>query len=91
MKHTEQDLERRCLAYARQHGCVCWKNEKNGCKGIPDDSVLLPSGRLMLVEFKRPDGGGVVSRWQREWMDRFPQIVVIVDDYEKFKTLIDSV
>lgn len=90
MRHTEQDLEKRCLAYARKRGCVCWKNEKNGCKGIPDDSILTMSGRFLLIEFKRPDGGGVLSAWQKDWLNTFPDIVHVIDNYQSFKELIDA-
>ena len=54
MKHIETEIERACRAYARERGWVCWKNEKNGNKGIPDDTFLSPDGmRFLLIEFKK--------------------------------------
>lgn len=88
MEHAERDFEKRCIAMARKEGWSCWKNEKNGNKGIPDFSLLHPDGRFLLVEFKRPDGGGRLSPMQQVWIDRFPDVVKVIDSLEDFKAAI---
>lgn len=88
MRHTERELERECVKMARAAGWVCWKNEKNGLKGIPDYSMLRGDGRFMLVEFKRPDGCGRLSDEQRTWLDRFPSVVKVVASTEEMTKLI---
>ena len=55
MKQIESELEKACVKFARSNGWDCWKNEKNGNKGIPDYS-LLKSGVFLLVEFKTESG-----------------------------------
>lgn len=90
MKHEELDLEKRCRAWARANGWVAWKNEKNGCKGIPDDSFLSPDGsRFLLVEFKK-DKHQRLRPEQEVWRTRFPHIIFIIYDFEDFKRLIDQ-
>lgn len=84
MNAPERDFERRCIAEARRQGWACWKNEGNGNKGIPDYSLLNPDGRFLLVEFKRPDGKGRVSKEQETWRRRFPEVVHVIDSYEGF-------
>ena len=82
MKHPEREFEQRCVAEARRQGWTCWKNEHNGLKGIPDYSMLHPDGRFILVEFKRPDGKGRASPLQLVWLERFPNTVKMVDDWD---------
>lgn len=90
MKHPEHDFEQHCVAIARAAGWVCWKNEKNGLKGIPDYSMLHPDGRFLLVEFKRPDGGGRLSSAQKTWLERFPKTAYVVDDEKYFVELLEK-
>ena len=88
--HPERDFERRCVAEARRRGWVCWKNENNGLKGIPDYSMLHPDGRFLLVEFKRPDGKGRLSPEQRTWLKRFPVTCHVIASYEEFCALLGA-
>lgn len=90
MKHEELDFERRCRAYARQQGWVAWKNEKNGHKGIPDDSFLSADGsRFLLVEFKK-DTRQKARPEQELWLRKFPRTAYLIGDFETFKNLIDN-
>ncbi len=89
MKQEERNLERKCIAYARQHGWDCWKNEKNGNTGIPDYSLLSPDGRFVMVEFKR-DAKAHVRPEQRIWAQRHPDVVFFCHDFESFTKIIES-
>lgn len=44
-------------------GGLAFKFKPFGIIGVPDRIVLLPGGRLIFVELKRPVGG-VVKPWQ---------------------------
>ena len=90
MNHPEREFEQRCVDEARRHGWTCWKNEHNGLKGIPDYSMLHPDGRFCLVEFKRPDGKGRASPLQRVWLERFPNTVKIVDNWDTFLAVLEK-
>ena len=61
----ERKLEIDCCTYARKKGIIAVKLEKNSHKGIPDYMFIAEGGATMFVEFKRPDGKGVVSDEQR--------------------------
>lgn len=90
MRKIELELEKRCRAYARAKGWACWKNEKNGNKGIPDDSFLSPSGdTFMLVEFKS-SATAKVRPEQAVWHTKYPNVVVLVYDFNTFAKLIDK-
>jgi hypothetical protein len=50
-------------------GGLCIKLSPVGYVGIPDRLVLLPGGRVMFVEVKKPKGG-LVAKAQVWWRDR---------------------
>lgn len=90
MKHDELQLERQCRSHARACGWTCWKNEKNGCKGIPDDSFLSPDGsRFLLVEFKK-DARQRLRPEQALWLKRYPNVAFRIDTFEAFEKLLNQ-
>lgn len=60
---SERRLQKKCLQYARDRGCFARKTETPGHAGFPD-SVIHYSGRTLYVEFKNPNGKGVLSPLQ---------------------------
>lgn len=58
-KSIESYLCRQIIAL----GGLCWKMNVINVRGVPDRLCLLPGGRLIFVEVKRPKGG-VLSQWQ---------------------------
>lgn len=84
----EKELEQQCVLYARAHGWDAWKNENNGNKGIPDHS-LLKRDVFLMVEFKRPDGGGRISKEQLLWKNRHPHTVHFCNSLDNFKEILD--
>ena len=88
MQHIESSIERECRAFARSMGWVAWKNEKNGNKGIPDDTFLSPDGkRFLLVEFKKNDKAYIRPE-QLTWQQRYPAIVFFVSSLDQFKKIL---
>lgn len=87
MKQEERTLEVECCKLARLNGWASWKNEKNGNKGIPDDSFLHPDGRFFLVEFKK-NAREKLRPEQVVWAQRFPSVVFRVDSLETFRELL---
>lgn len=83
MKQDELQLERRCRAYARRHGWVCCKLEKNGNKGIPDDLFISPDQRCVLVEFKKDEQQRPRPE-QTLWLRRFSKIAHLVGSFSQF-------
>lgn len=85
----EKEIEKACIAYARRRGWDCWKNENNGNKGIPDYSLLSPSGRFVMVEFKRSTTAHVRPE-QKTWEARHPDIVYFCHDLETFIKILEK-
>jgi hypothetical protein len=57
----------------RGAGGMCIKLNPASYVGIPDRLVLLPGGRMVFVEVKKPRGG-VVGRLQYVWRDRLAEM-----------------
>lgn len=87
--NEERQLEIHCCEYARKKKWACWKNEKNGNKGIPDYSFLSQQGRFILVEFKK-NKAQKPRKEQVTWMDRFPSVVFLIGSFDDFVKLIDE-
>ena len=66
---TERDVERALRLMVERCGGLCLKWICPGWSGVPDRILLLPGGRAMFVEVKRPTGGRL-SGLQRWWLDR---------------------
>lgn len=87
MKRHEYELEKRCKDYARRQGWVIWKNVPDGCKGVPDTSLLSPDGRFIMVEFKR-DAHANIRPEQVFWQNKFPDKIYFISSYDDFTALI---
>ena len=63
----EKEIEAKLRDMVKQTGGLCLKWVCPGWAGVPDRIVLLPSGRVIFVELKRPKGGQVSKRqmWWR--------------------------
>ena len=62
----EKDIERKLREMVEKHGGQCLKWVCPGRAGVPDRIVLLPGGRIVFIELKRPKGGKL-SRLQEYW------------------------
>ena len=69
MIERERDIERRLRETVEKSGGVCLKWVCPGWSGVPDRIILLPGGRVIFAETKRPQGGKV-SKLQKWWLGR---------------------
>lgn len=67
MTRSERSIEAAFVRWCRSQGWLCLKLTYHE-RGWPDRAVLIPGGRLVLLEFKRP--GGRRSPHQRLWLER---------------------
>lgn len=95
MTELERDIERKLRTVVESHGGLCLKWVCPGWSGVPDRIVLLPGGRALFVELKRPKGGKV-SKLQMWWAKRLHQlgfnhwIIWDADDLMRFEELIEG-
>lgn len=68
MTTLEKEIEEKLRKMVEGHGGRCLKWVCPGWGGVPDRIVLLPGGRVMFVETKRPKGG-IYSALQDKWRD----------------------
>lgn len=62
----EKEIESKLRKAVEQQGGRCLKWICPGWSGVPDRIVLLPGGRIVFVETKRPKGGKL-SPMQKKW------------------------
>ena len=68
MTQLEKDVEQKLRKTVEKHGGLCLKWVCPGWSGVPDRIILLPGGKVMFVETKRPKGGRY-SALQDKWRD----------------------
>lgn len=66
MTPLEKDIETKLRKMVERHGGRCLKWVCPGWAGVPDRICLLPGGRIIFVETKRPKGG-VLAKRQEKW------------------------
>ncbi len=69
MTPLEKDIERKLVDRVKRHNGLCLKWICPGWSGVPDRIVLLPGGKIIFVELKRPKGGKL-SELQKWWADK---------------------
>jgi hypothetical protein len=60
--YLENRVEDKLAKGVKAFGGLAFKFKPFGIIGVPDRIVLLPGGRLIFVELKKPDG--TVKPWQ---------------------------
>ena len=69
MTQLEKEIEKKLRNTVAKFGGQCLKWVCPGWSGVPDRIILLPGGRVIFAELKRPKGG-VVSPMQTYWRRR---------------------
>ena len=88
---VESEVESRLTKLVRDVlGCECVKFIPDYKRGYPDRQILLPGGRVVWVETKRPSGGRVsgAQRVAHEKLRRLGQVVELVWTKEQAEELV---
>lgn len=85
MTILEREIEAKLRLMVVRAGGKCLKWVCPGWSGVPDRIVLLPRGRIVFVELKRPKGSKV-SELQRWWAK---ELRTLGFTYEKVKNVDD--
>lgn len=72
MTKLEKEIEVKLRRAVEAAGGWCLKWLCPGWTGVPDRLVLLPGGRIIFVETKRPKGGrlSAMQKWWRKELHR---------------------
>ena len=73
MTPLEKEIETALRHMVARHDGVCLKWVCPGWAGVPDRLILLPGGRIIFAEIKRPKGGRIDPR-QRWWRDKLESL-----------------
>lgn len=73
MTKLEREIETRLCRMVRNHGGMCLKWVCPGWSGVPDRIIVLPGGRVIFAETKRPSGGRL-SSLQKWWLDKLTEM-----------------
>ena len=89
MTKLEKDIENKLITMVERYGGLCLKWVCPGWSGVPDRLILLPGGRVIFAETKRPKGGRLsrLQKWWRERLQKLGFFAVVVWDDENIKTL----
>lgn len=71
--HLEVHVERHFVKRAEALGCLQRKLEPGGQSHWPDRLLIMPGGRVVFVELKRPKGGRLRAG-QAEMLSRLVQL-----------------
>lgn len=92
MSVTEAAVVRAIVRELDTRGIVSWNtNGSAGETGLPDRMAVLPGGRLLCIEAKRPKGGRVSPK-QQWWLDRLAgagALTIVCRDVRELRELWD--
>lgn len=85
----EKDIETKLRKMVEARGGLCLKWVCPGWSGVPDRIILLPGGRVMFAETKRPKGGKLeaLQKWWQRRLQGLGFWAVVVWDETDLQTM----
>ncbi len=96
----ETDIQADALDYLEMRGVFCWRNNtgargrvKYGKLGSPDIIGIMPNGRFIGVELKKPKGRGLSDNQERFHKDalRNNAVIIVVRSAEELHAKYDEI
>ena len=90
---NEAGLERKICEHIRRLGGRAFKFVSPGCPGVPDRLCVLPGGRVIFIEVKRPgrkDGLSVQQKKIMGWLRHMGCVAWTINDFEQFLRRLDE-
>ena len=89
MTTLEKEIEEKLVKMVKRHGGLCLKWVCPGWSGVPDRIIILPGGRVIFAETKRPKGGKLskLQTWWRKKLNSLGFWAVVVWTEENINAL----
>jgi len=88
----ESTLENRFRKAVKDRGGIAWKFVSPGESGVPDRIVLLPNGRHVFVELKKPgEKPTPLQLWQHDRLRRWGHAVHVIDSTAGIEAFVKEV
>lgn len=89
----EKKVEERLVERVKEFGGIAPKFTSPGTSGVPDRIVIIPNGRVVFAETKRPKGGIIEPRQRRfhKLLKERNQDIRILNTYELVDEFIEEV
>lgn len=88
----ESKIEKALVTQVKSIGGLAWKFVSPGTAGVPDRLVILPDGRTIYVELKRPgQKPGPLQEYRRKQLQERGHEVYVIDTIEGVKAFIQEV
>lgn len=87
----EKQVEKKCGDIAKRRGCLWFKWSSPSTKGIPDRICILPGGKVLFVELKRPGGkptklqAAMIRKLEKQGCDAY-----VVDNTAQWEGILDA-
>lgn len=89
MSILEKDIEKRLVREVKKLGGLCLKWVSPGNSGVPDRIVLMPGGKAIFVELKRPEGREeALQRYWKATLEALGFDCYTIYDYTEMQELI---
>lgn len=85
MTVLEKEVEQNLREMVKRNGGLCLKWVCPGWSGVPDRIILLPEGKVIFCELKRP-AYGRLSKLQQWWGDKLRRLgftVIYIYDHDQ--------
>lgn len=83
----EASVERKIVNAIKNKGGLCLKWVSPGFTGVPDRIAILPCGRILFIEVKRPDHKGRLAERQKRVGDLLRRLGCTVITAESLEDL----
>ena len=88
----ETNLERRCRLETERRGGKLLKFVSPGNKGVPDRILLMPSGFMAFVEFKKTEKAKdqPLQNWWQDWLNNHGHPAYRIWQYTDFIWILNA-
>jgi len=88
---SERQIENRIVKYAKDQGWLVIKLNPTWHKGLPDRMFLLPGGKIVFLELKKPGGrASPLQKYFIAWMKDLGHSAHVVDNYDEAVRILDA-